>query len=254
LGGWTTTGLVRIASGFPFIDYLSDTNQLGDATHSARPDIVPGVPLINPLYSSSCPIGAGCQPYLNPAAFERPPLGQLGDAPRTLDGARGPFQDSFDASVQKNIILGEGGKLRLQIRVDALNALNHPTLAVYPNNGGGADFMGAPSTSTLATSAYNTWAAANNQPLYSTTAGAAIYNNIVAMVNAQKTSGGALPANFYTIPLPANFYGNAATTYNITTLQGYKYYQLRNAYSTSFGDLYNNNTPRYIQFGIKVYF
>jgi hypothetical protein len=253
-GGWTTTGLVRIASGFPFIDYLSDTNQLGDATHSARPDIVPGVALINPLYSSSCPIGAGCQPYLNPAAFERPPLGQLGDAPRTLDGARGPFQDSFDASVQKNIILGEGGKLRLQIRVDALNALNHPTLAVYPNNGGGADFMGAPSTSTLATSAYNTWATANNQPLYSTTAGAAIYNNIVAMVNAQKTSGGALPANFFTIPLPANFYGNAATTYNITTLQGYKYYQLRNAYSTSFGDLYNNNTPRYIQFGIKVYF
>jgi hypothetical protein len=210
--------------------------------------------LINPLYSSGCPIGAGCQPYVNPSAFERPPLGALGDAPRSLDGVRGPFQDNFDASVQKNIVLGEGGRLRLQLRMDLLNAFNHPTFAVNPNNGGGADFMGAPSTATLSTSAYNTWATANNQPLYTTTAGAAIYNGIVAMVNAQKTASGALPANFFTIPLPSNFYGTAANSYNITTLQGYKDYQLRNAYSTSFGTLYNNNTPRYIQFGLKLFF
>jgi len=47
--------------------------------------------------------------------------------------------------------------------------------------------------------------------------------------------------------------GNATNSYNITTLQGYKYYQLRTAYSTSFGDLCNNNAPRYIQLGIKLY-
>jgi hypothetical protein len=253
VGGWTTTALVRMASGFPYVDYLSDTNQIGDLTHSARPSIVAGVPLVNPLYSSSCPIGAGCQPYVNPSAFMRPPLGQLGNAPRTLDALRGPWTNGFDMSVQKSIYLGESGKRRLQIRVDALNVLNHPTFAVFPNNAGGADFMGAPSTATLTTAAYNTWATANGQPLQSTTAGAAIYNGIVNMVNAQKTSGGALPANFYTIPLPANFYGKAANSYDITTLQGYKYYQLRNAYSTSFGDLYNNSAPRYIQFGIKLY-
>ncbi len=252
-GGWTTTELVRLNSGFPYVVYLSDTNQLGDLTHSARPDVVAGVPLVNPLYSSSCPIGAGCQPFVNPSAFIRPPLGQLGDAPRTLDNVRGPWANSFDMSVQKNINLGESGKRRLQIRVDALNVLNHPTFAVYPNNGGGADFMGAPSTATLTTTAYNTWATANGQPMQSTTAGAAIYNGVVNMVNAQKTAGGALPANFYTIQLPSNFYGKAATSYDITTLQGYKYYQLRTAYSTSFGTLYNNNTPRYIQFGVKLY-
>jgi hypothetical protein len=252
VGGWTATGLVRWNSGFPYIDYLSDTNQLGDQTHSARPNIISGVPLINPLYNSNCPIGTGCQPYLNPSAFERPPLGQLGDAPRTLDGARGPWAQSFDLSLQKNFRIGE--KRRLQLRVDALNALNHPIFTVYPNNAGGADFMGAPSTATLTTAAYNTWAAANNQPLQSTAAGAAIYNGIVSMVNAQKTSGGALPANFYTVPLPANFYGVQANSYDITTLNGYKYYQLRNAYSTSFGTLYNSNTPRYVQFGVKLYF
>jgi hypothetical protein len=233
--------------------YLSDTNQLGDLTHSARPDIVPGVPLVNPLFNMNCPTGGNCQPYLNPSAFMRPPLGQLGNAPRTLDSVRGPWADSFDMSVQKTINIGESGKRRLQIRVDALNVLNHPTFAVYPSNAGGADFMGAPSTATLTTAAYNAWATANNQPLQSTAAGAAIYNGIVSMVNAQKTAAGALPANFYTIPLPANFYGTPANSYNITTLQGYKNYQLRNAYSTTFGTLYNNNTPRYIQFGLKFY-
>jgi hypothetical protein len=247
------TGLERLASGFPYIVYLSDTNQLGDATHSARPNIVPGVPLVNPLFNINCPTGSGCQPYLNPAAFERPPLGQFGTAPRTLDGARGPWQQNFDASIQKSFRLGESGKRRLQFRVDLLNALNHPVFAVVPNSGGGADFMGAPSTSTLSTSAYNTWAAANNQPAYSTTAGTALYNQIVANVNAQKVNG-VLPANFFTIPLPANFYGISANSYDITTTQGYKLYQLRNAYSTTFGTLYNSNTPRFVQFGLKLYF
>jgi len=252
-GGWTATGLTRINSGFPFVDYLSDTNQLGDQTHSARPDVVAGAPLVNPLFNlGACPTGAGCQPYVNPSAFMRPPLGQMGNAARDYDQLRGPWAEALDLSIQKNFRIGE--KRRLQLRMDALNALNHPIFTVYPNNAGGADFMGAPSTSTLSTSAYNTWAAANNQPLYSTTAGAAIYNNIVAMVNGQKTTGGALPPSFYTVPLPANFWGTQATGYDITTLNGYKYYQLRTAYSTSFGTLYNSNTPRYVQFGIKLYF
>ena len=60
------------------------------------------------------------------------------------------------------------------------------------------------------------------------------------------------------MPLPANFYGQLANSYNITSIQGYKLYQLRNAYSSTatanFGTLYNNNTPRYIQFGLKFYF
>ena len=45
------------------------TNLLGDLTHTIRPDLVAGVPLINPLWNRTCPVGSGCQPYLNPAAF-----------------------------------------------------------------------------------------------------------------------------------------------------------------------------------------
>jgi hypothetical protein len=112
--------------------------------------MIPGVPIVNPLWDRHCPIGSGCQPYLNPSAFERPALGQLGNAPRTIPWARGPLQRFTDVSVQKNFRIGE--KYRLQVRVDALNIFNHPVFAVYPNNGGGADFMGAPSTATLTTS------------------------------------------------------------------------------------------------------
>lgn len=53
VGGWTTTALVRANSGFPFIDVLSDSNQLGDLTHTARPNLVPGVPILNPLYNAT---------------------------------------------------------------------------------------------------------------------------------------------------------------------------------------------------------
>jgi hypothetical protein len=82
----------------------------------------------------------------------------------------------------------------------------------------------------------NTWAVANGQPqaLATGDAGNQLLTNVNIMVTAQKTAAGVLPANFFNVPFPANFYGKAATAYDITTLQGYKLYQLRTAYSTSF--------------------
>ena len=253
INGWTTTGLTRIVSGFPYVPYISDANQIGDLTHSVRPNVTPGVPLVNPLYSAGCPYTGACQPFVNPSAFQRPALGELGNAPRTLDNVRGPWQPGFDLSIQKNFYLGESGKRKIQFRVDALNALNHPTFAVTPNNAGGADFMGAPNVGTVTTATYNTWAAVNNQPLAGTAAGTAIYNQVVANVNNYRVNG-VLPGNFFAIPLPSNFYGTAANAYDIRTIDGYKNYQLRSAYSTTFGNLYNNSSPRYIQFGVKLYF
>jgi hypothetical protein len=254
VGGWTTSGTMKFNSGFPYMPYLSDANQLGDITHTARPDLIPGVPVVNPLWNRNCPTGTGCQPYVNPSAFARPALGALGTAPRTLDGVRGPWAQTFNISLQKDFYLGESRSRRLQFRADALNAFNHPVFAVYPNNAGGADFMGAPSTAALNATDYNTWANANGQPLAATTAGAAQLVAINAMVNSQKLPSGALPSNFFAVQLPSNFYGKAAATYDITTLQGYKYFRLRQAYATNFGTLYQNGSSRYLQFGVKLYF
>jgi hypothetical protein len=255
-GGWTTSGVIRLSSGFPMMATLSDTNLLGDLTHTIRPDLVPGVPLVNPLWDRSCPTGNGCQPYLNPAAFMRPALGSLGTAPRTMDSVRGPWAQTFDAAIYKDFGIGENR--RIQFRADLLNAFNHPVFRVYPNNAGGTDlFNNAPSTTALSAADYNTWATANNKLLSSTTGGTAMLNQINAMVNTYRAGGtanGALPLDFFRVPLPQNFYGPAATAYDITNIDGYKLFRLRQQWNTSGGDLYQSGLPRFIQFGVKIFF
>ncbi len=255
-GGWATSGILRVTSGIPIIVSISDANQLGDLTHTTRPDIVAGAQLVNPLWSRSCPTGSNCQPYLNPSAFMRPALGALGTAPRTLDGVRGPFDQFFDMSIQKNFRIGE--KRNVQFRVDLLNALNHPIFRVFPNNAGGTDlFNNAPTATNPTAAEYNNWAAANGQPAQTTAAGLAIYNQVLANLNAFRVGGaatGALPANFFTVPLPANFYGTNMNQFDIRTIDGYKLFRLRQQWNNAGGDLYQFGVARYIQFGIKFTF
>jgi hypothetical protein len=263
VGGWTTSGVLRVTSGFPAWATLVDSNELGDPanTHQIRPNIVPGVPLKNPLWRSNCPIG--CEPYLNPEAFERPPLGQFGNAPRTFDSVRGPAEKYIDLSIQKNFSLGSDGKRRLQVRVDLLNAFNIPVFRVGPNQTF-TDFMSAPNAGTINGTEYNSWARANGQPTLTLdpngritdTTGQAltIYNGIVDMVNVNRNSSGVLPNGFFTVPLPAGFHHTQPNDFDIRTPNGYKFWRLRNAYNTGFGALYQSGLPRYIQFGIKIYF
>ena len=252
-GGWSLSSILRFTSGVPATATIGDANQLGDLTHTVRPSMAPGVPLINPYYDPSCPLGNGCQPYLNPSAFIHPDLGQLGNAPRSLDGARGPWNQYYDQSIQKNWNLGEG-KRKLQFRVDFLNAFNHPNFRVLPNNSGNTDVWGnTVSTAALSAAEYDQWASANGQPASTTAAGQALITQVNSSINSVKVNG-VLPVNFYTVQLPKNFWGSTAASYDITSLAGFKLFRLRNALNTGFGDLYNYGLPRYIQFGLKLYF
>jgi hypothetical protein len=259
LGGWSMSAIERLRSGYPFQPVLHDNNGIGDTTsggeYTMRPDEVPGVSVVNPLWSSHCPLTTTCQPYLNPAAFERPPLGQLGTAPRTLDAGRGPMQNYLDSSVQKTWAVHE--RYRIQFRIDLLNTLNHPVFGSPQGYGGNNDlFTGAPSTAALTASAYNTWAAYNNQPLSSKTgdAGTLLLSQINGTIAAQKLSSGSLPTNFYAVRLPTGFSQMNANGFDITTLNGYKLYQLRNSYDPNFGVLSSKGAARYVQFGLKIYF
>jgi hypothetical protein len=268
VGGWATSGIFRLQSGYPFLPTISDTNGLSsDLTHTIRPDVVSGVPLINPLFNPKCIGSTTCEPYINPAAFMRPVKGQLGDASRVLD-IRGPLQQFYDASIQKNFALPFGlsgdGKRRLQFRVDFLNVLNHPNFQINSGNAG-PDFMGAPTEANtfqlnplkiinLSSAEYNSWATFNGRPTLSTAAGVALENQIEQMVNAQRLSNNSLPLDFFHIALPQGFATTNANAFDITTLTGYKEYRLRQAYSPAFGQLRELGLPRYIQFGVKFYF
>ncbi len=270
IGGWSTSGVIRLQGGQPFTPFITDTNRLGGVNRSVRLDRIEGAPLINPRYSSACSIGAGCESYINPAAFMRPAKGSLGNSSRLID-VRSPTQEYFDLSVQKSFTLpfiGDEGKRRIAFRVDLINAFNHPNFRY--NNTGNTPFgygvlpteltaenevvNGVTRAAVITTAEYNLWATANGQPLASTTAGLAQLNQIRATVNAVRLPSNALPLNFFSVRVPDGFATTLATAFDIRTVEGFKLYRLRQGYDPNFGTLFSVNNPRYIQFGIKVYF
>lgn len=105
--------------------------------YQLRPNIVPGVPLINSKWKQN-PFGLGAgatTPYLNAAAFAPPgALGNplLGDAPRTLAGARGPRTFFCDMNVMKGISFKE--RYQLKLTAMATNVFNHAEFIVNNTN------------------------------------------------------------------------------------------------------------------------
>ncbi|HEY6187601.1 MAG TPA: carboxypeptidase regulatory-like domain-containing protein [Pyrinomonadaceae bacterium] len=247
LGGWTMSGLFRLQGGTPLIPLLIDTNRLGGNNRTVRPNLVEGVPLINPLWTRDCPVGILCEPYINPAAFMRPPKGELGSAPRTLD-VRGPMQRYFDVSFQKDFPFpwkSNEGKRRINFRVDLINAFNHPNFRL--NSVG---FTNIPSEALLTQTELNNWLAANP----TRTATLDQVNN--QLINNRLPSG-ALPLDFFSVPVPQGFATRTPESFDITTLQGLKLYRLRQQFFTAadqFGTLRELGNPRYIQFGIRIFF
>lgn len=250
IGGWTVSGVFRLQGGVPFLPYITDTNRLGGVNRNVRPDLVPGVPLKNPLWTRDCPIGNLCEPYINPAAFMRPAKGSLGNAPRTLD-VRAPMQRYFDFSVQKNFkfpFADNDGKRRIQLRMDLLNAFNHPNFRLGNTNSGGvAGFTGSlPNEANFTDAEIAAYNAATGRNVTATQV-----NNILT---ANRLPNGTLPLNFFNVPVPQGFASTTVNSFDITTPEGIRLYRLRQVYDNSFGTLREVASPRYIQFGLKIYF
>ena len=256
ISGWSTSGVFRLQGGTPFVGIVTN-NRLGGSNYTIRLDRAAGVPLKNPLYSSSCSIGAACEPYVNPAAFTRPPKGSLGNAARTIDDIRGPIQQYFDLSVQKSFDLpyiGGEGKRRINFRMDLLNALNHPVFRLAPaGNTPNSTFGGVPSELLVTQAELNSWLAANPGRTATLAQVNALLDNSRLPVAAGQAVG-ALPLDFFSVRVPEGFATANPNAFDITTLNGLKQYRLRQAYGTGFGTLYAPNNARYIQFGIRVFF
>lgn len=118
IGGWQATGMVRAQTGLPVILTQSSS------TPGQRAEYIGG-PAILPNYRETLQ-------YLNPAAFQRIPVASASGAPirpgNTGPGfVRAPGMWNVDFSLAKNFSLQEN--LRLQIRTDMFNALNHTNLS-----------------------------------------------------------------------------------------------------------------------------
>ena len=119
LGGWQISGILTARTG----QVLSITQPSG--IPSSRPDMISGVDMVIPNWEDTCD-STGCN-YLNPAAFALVPVSSATNAtlrPGTymVGDARGPALWNLHATMAKNFALGSGR--RLQVRIDAFNALN----------------------------------------------------------------------------------------------------------------------------------
>jgi carboxypeptidase family protein len=150
IGNLSTSGILTVGSGFPNSVVLGSTgyftsltptgtngciatgtNKYCSATalpagYTLRPDTVPGVPLINKNWKKNA-LNSNFTPYLNPAAFRTPGTQgnpALGNAPRTLSGARSPRETTFDARISKGISFRERDEINLTATF--INAFNHP--------------------------------------------------------------------------------------------------------------------------------
>lgn len=158
-GGVTTSGIFTIQEGFPLQIRLGSgtgnqstvngyfcstpaggavcSNGIAIQDYFIRPNIVPGVPLVNPNWRSDV-LGT---PYVNAAAFSvpgSPGNPQFGNAPRTLPYLRNPATVTYDASLRKRFGLGgEGGARNVELRLDVINVANHPVFIFPANNNGG---------------------------------------------------------------------------------------------------------------------
>jgi len=56
------------------------------------------------------------------------------------------------------------------------------------------------------------------------------------------------------VPIPQQFATTDPNKYDIRTLDGFKLFRLRQAYNTGFGQLRELQLPRYLQFGIRIFF
>ncbi len=117
LGGWQTTGIWIWQSGFP-LTVTSDQDNSGSLVGNDTAD------LVSKPQQTSGSMASRIGKWFTTEAFTYNAPGTFGTAGRNI--LRGPGSFNIDFSAMKNFSLNE--RLKLQYRVDMLNALNHTHL------------------------------------------------------------------------------------------------------------------------------
>lgn len=137
LGGWSISGITIFQSGAPFsvFDSAAGTAYLGPGyTPTLTGNLIPGATIGNSYTTGD--IHKRLSGYLNPANFEPAPLlspAAGGDGTVTVFGNlgrnafRGPFQQNWDFSLQKNFQITE--RIGARFSTDFFNIWNHANFA-----------------------------------------------------------------------------------------------------------------------------
>jgi hypothetical protein len=136
IGGWTSNGILTLASGPPYTVWSGVDNSLSGIGLD-RADVVG-----NPNLGSGRSRGQEAAEWFNTAAFTTNALGTFGDSGKNF--LSGPGLANFDFSMIKSIPIAKGPRAetqRLEFRAEFFNLFNHPNLMLAPNissNAGGS--------------------------------------------------------------------------------------------------------------------
>jgi len=123
VNGWSIAGIAQLRGGMPFTPtFTAVTSSAYTGWLATRPDVVGGV---NPYAG-----GHTLNHWFNTAAFARPTPFTYGNARR--NSLIGPKQNVVHLSLQKQWTLRDN--IKFQLRADAFNAPNHPSLYVPSGN------------------------------------------------------------------------------------------------------------------------
>ncbi len=136
LGGYQISSTLQIQSGNPFSVFATNQNTFAEPGSSSAPFVnYSGAPLAPPG-------GRTLQEFYNPAAFTLPDNGTFGNVRR--NSLYGPGLKYVNISAGKRFSIYEN--VKLQVRLDATNAFNHPSFG-NPNgnlNTGTGQLVGQP--------------------------------------------------------------------------------------------------------------
>jgi hypothetical protein len=136
IGGWKTAGVWTIHDGFPLAFTTSGGGTPIPTYGQQRPNIT-GTPK-----RTGGNDGNWINNYIaNPDVFQLPAPYTLGNAARTLSSIRSPFYFSTNLSIGKDFALSERYEaMKLELRLEAENAFNHPVFGTPNTNVGDPNF------------------------------------------------------------------------------------------------------------------
>jgi len=136
VGGWRTAGVWTIQEGFPLNFEVSGGGSPIPTYGPQRPDLV-GTPKRT---------GGGDGNWVNnyfanPDVFQIPAAFTLGNAPRALGSIRSPFYFAANLSIAKEFgLVPSRENVKLELRLEAQNAFNHPVFGTPDTNVGDPNF------------------------------------------------------------------------------------------------------------------
>jgi hypothetical protein len=136
VGGWKTAGVWTIHDGFP-MQFVVTNGGTPIWTYGAqRPNLVG-----TPEFAGGSDGNWINQYFANPNVFQAPAPYTLGTAPRTVGSVRTPFFFTTNLSLIKQFaVVPKHEEMKLELRLEAQNAFNHPVFGTPDTNVGDPNF------------------------------------------------------------------------------------------------------------------